>query len=201
MKLSIFLRHHLRGIKRNEQGVSAVEFGLIFTPFFMFLVGIFDLGHMYYGNAVLVGAVNDAARSSTLERNNQDQTAVDDRVRQRILAVNPSAEVTFERRSYKHFSNANSPEKFTDSNRNGQCDAGEQFEDANGNTEWDADAGSAGQGGASDAVIYTVRVRFPRFFPLTAFIGGDKVQLMAAQTVLRNQPFAAQAQPLTGTCT
>lgn len=187
-------------VRKDQSGVSTVELGLIFAPLFMFLIGVFDLGHMYYGKAVLIGAVNDAARGSTLESNNQDQSEIDAQVLKRIQAVNPSATATFQRKSYKNFSSMGNPEKFTDGNSNGVCDNGDPFEDQNGNGQWDADAGSTGQGGASDAVIYTATVRFPRFFPITAFIGGDNYVMMSAQTVLRNQPFTNQRQPQQGTC-
>lgn len=188
-------------ITRNDQsGASTLELGLMFTPLFMFLIGIFDLGHMYYGKAVLVGAVNDASRASTMESNNQDQSAVDAMVLSRVQAVNPSATATFQRRSYKNFSSIGNPEKFTDGNTNGTCDNGEPFEDQNANGSWDSDAGTGGQGGASDAVIYTATVNFPRFFPLNAFIGGNDYVVMSAQTVLRNQPFTNQKQPQQGTC-
>lgn len=193
-------RKIINAIRRDEQGASAVEFGLVAIPFFTFLIGIFDLGHNYYGHAILAGAINEAARASSLERNNQSQAEMDARVLDQVKAVNPGATATFDRKSFKDFSDANAPEKFTDGNKNGRCDANEQYEDLNNNGSWDASAGAAGQGGASDAVIYTVTVNYPRLFPLAGFVGGSNVINMKAQTVLRNQPFATQAAPKARIC-
>lgn len=190
----------IAALRRDQRGASAVEFGLIALPFFTLLIGIFDIGHSYYGHAILSGAINNAARSSTLERNNESQAEMDEKVLEQIQAVNPGATATFDRKSFKNFSDANAPEKFTDGNNNGKCDAGEQYEDLNNNNSWDKDAGANGQGGASDAVIYTVSVQYPRLFPLAGFIGGSNVVDMKAQTVLRNQPFSTQAAPKARIC-
>ncbi len=193
------LARRLRSVRDDEQAVSAVEMGLIFFPLMMFMVGTFDMGHLYYGQAVLNGAVAEAGRLSSLEAYNSDQTALNNMIKDRVKAVNPSATLQFDRKSYNNFSDIGTPEKFTDGNSNAVCDNGEPFDDKNGNGTWDANGG-AGQGGASDVVVLTVTMTFPRFFPLTAFIGGNKNATMVAKTTLRNQPFASQRKPSQGAC-
>lgn len=81
------------------------------------------------------------------------------------------------------------------------CSEGEPFEDANGNGLWDPDRGIVGQGGARDAVLYTVEVRYPRAFPVSGLIGLDPEFVSRAATVLRNQPFGSQETgAATGNC-
>ncbi len=110
--------------------------------------------------------------------------------------------MTFSRKAYSNFSDVKAPEDFTDLNGDGRCNAGEPFEDVNGNRAWDADRGKAGGGGARDAVLYTVRVSYPRAFPIYRFIGMSDTQVVESSTVLRNQPYDKQAAvtPTIGNC-
>ena len=57
----------LRALPADEQGTSVMEFGLMVTVFVGMLLGLFDLGQLAYTQAVLNGAVQEAARSSSLE--------------------------------------------------------------------------------------------------------------------------------------
>jgi len=81
---------------------------------------------------------------------------------------------------------------FTDTNGNGECDAGEPYEDVNRNNVWDRDGANAGQGGAKDATLYTVTMSYPRFFPVYKLVGGSDTTRISASTVLRNQPYGEQ---------
>lgn len=109
------------------------------------------------------------------------------------------------RRFYRSFAEAaaREPEEFRDTDGDRRCDNGESFDDENHNGVWDADGGNAGQGGAKDATLYTVTVRYPRMFPFHTMIGGSPETVLEASTVLRNQPYADQGQyppPVKGTC-
>jgi hypothetical protein len=61
-------------------------------------------------------------------------------------------------------------------------------------------AGRTGLGGADDIVYYKVVVTYQRLFPLSKLLGFSPTQTSSANTVLRNQPYAAQAIPAI-TCT
>ena len=82
---------------------------------------------------------------------------------------------------------------YTDTNGNGKYDKGECFEDVNGNGVWDSDMGEGGQGGADDAVLYTMTVSYNRLFPMAKMLGWSATQTITASTVLRNQPYGTQS--------
>ena len=171
----------------------------------LMLMGLFDLAYNMYTTQMLQGAIENAARYSSLEGAAGNETKLDAKVTTTVRAVAPAAALTFTRRSYSSFTKAGRPEDYTDVDGNGTCGKGEPFEDANGNGKWDADGGKAGFGGARDAVLYTVTVKYVRPFPIAGLIPGQsKTFTLSAATVLRNQPYGQQvtsAAPATGSCT
>ena len=56
-------RHNARSLRRNEQGFTAVEFGMVATPFLMFLFGIINVGLMYFTTFTIENATESAARA------------------------------------------------------------------------------------------------------------------------------------------
>lgn len=194
----------IRRLRRNARGVTIVEFGLCAPVVLMAMMGVFDLGYNMYTSAMLQGAVQQAARGSTIEGAATNQATLDRNVTAAVHAVAPQATMKFERRSYTSFSDVSRAEDFTDLDGDGACDNGEPFEDANANARWDADRGTIGVGGARDAVLYVVTITYPRAFPVARLIPGQTNDFtMESKTVLRNQPFAAQAiaAASTGNCT
>ncbi len=181
-----------RRLKRDEQGATLVEFALVSPVFFMALIGMFDICYNIYAASIINGALQKAARDSTIEAADNNQSSIDSRVSDAVRKVVPTAQFSFERSAYTNFSDVGRPEDFTDSNNDGMCNDGEAFEDVNGNAQWDADRGSTGFGGARDAVLYTVTVTYNRQFPLHKMIGLSPTVTTQATTVLRNQPFAMQ---------
>ena len=105
------------------------------------------------------------------------------------------------RKSYATFGYI-SPESFVDTNGNGKRDAGECYTDVNGNSTWDADPGVSGNGGAGDTVLYTASITYTRLFPMSIWMGWSRTATLSASTVLKNQPWAAQASSTPATvCT
>jgi Flp pilus assembly protein TadG len=193
------LRHRFL---REESGATIVEFGLIAPVLLLTLMGLLDMGHNIYTSAIVQGAVQKAARDSTIEGAESASATLDSRVTSAVHGVMPLAELTFQRKAYTNFSDVAQPEDYDDVNGDGVCGSGEPFEDANGNGEWDSDRGTAGQGGARDAVLYTVTVDYPRLFPMAKLAGLPENVTTVSHTVLRNQPFGAQSSepPTVGTC-
>ena len=180
-----------------EGGATLVEFALLSPVLLMLLMGMFDMGYNIYASVLLNGSIQKAARDSTLESAASKAHAIDAIVTQAVHGISPNATITFDRKAYANFSDVSEPEDFTDVNGDGTCDNGEPFEDVNGNGTWDTDRGIEGMGGARDAVLYTVTVRYPRAFPIANLIGLPPYFETKAQTVLRNQPFGAQATKVT----
>lgn len=205
------LRTSLRLIAQAEDGATLLEFGFVAPVLCLLLVGSLEIGHTLYMQGVLEGALQKAARDGTLETAAGNTAAVrdaiDDAVEGQVLKLHHSADVQFSRRFYRTFTDAAEAraEEFTDTNEDGECNDGEPFEDLNGNETLDLDGGDdVTRAGARDNVVYSVKVEYPRMFPLYRFIGGSDTTTLHATTVLANQPFGDQQsydEPTVGHCT
>jgi Flp pilus assembly protein TadG len=180
----------LRQLGRERDGAAIIEFAIVAPVFLLLLLGIFDIGQMAFGKAILNGAVEKAARSSTLETANT--TAADKMVKDSINAILPGATVTSTRRSFFDFADINRPEKWADANNDGTCNNGEPYIDENRNGGWDANIGQAGNGGAGDVVLYTVSVTYEPVFSVFLLGNVNEKRTLTAVGVRKNQPFAAQ---------
>lgn len=203
--------------RRDQSGIAVTEFGLLAPVMMILLMGGFDAGHRLYARAVLEGAVQKAARDSGLENGSlaARQTAVDDKVLDQIgnlrngltrtCANDTVPRICFDRRSYRSFATAATPaETYDDTNNDGLCNNGEPWTDINRNGTRDADIGVVGQGGAEDAVVYTVRIVFPPITPVGKVLGMAGNVDLSARTVLRNQPYNDQGSdppPIVRNCT
>jgi Flp pilus assembly pilin Flp len=181
------------GILRDERGATLIEFAMLAPVLLTLLLGMFEMGYNFYMQSQLQGAVQKAARDSTIESADVSEAAIDEHVGRAVRQIVPNAEMSFSRRAYSNFSDVHRAEDFTDIDGNGACNDGEPFEDANGNGFWDEDRGIGGGGGARDAVLYVVTVSYPRAFAAAQFVGLSKDYTAQAVTVLRNQPWDAQA--------
>jgi len=190
------MRTLLSRLRRNEDGVAAVEFAATATGFLIILMGGFDLGHTLYMQAVLQGTLQKAARDSTLATGQEtaQQTSINARIRAAVHDLNasiPDNDIKITRSAYKTFTQAQArlPE---DANQDGVCSVGETWIDRNFNNTYDADGGSNGQGGAKDVVVFSVDVSYPRLFPTASLIGLPGTVKLNATTVLANQPYGDQ---------
>ena len=187
-----------RLLLRDQSGAALTEFGLILPVFAVLLMGAMDMGHSLYTRSVLEGAIQKAARDSGLESGTAatQQAVIDAFVKNQLRDLGiRNADVTITRRFYRTFTAASAAagEPFTDTNANGACDSGEPYEDHNNNSVHDPDGADGGQGGAKDTVQYTVRVNYPRLFPMAGLIGLPQRVQMEAITVMNNQPYGDQS--------
>ena len=201
--IGIRFRDLARELGRDETGTTLVEFAFVAPILCMMLLGLFDFGFQIYAQSLLQGAVQDAARGSTLEKGVTTTSSLDQRVAKQVHNVVPGAQLTFARSNYATFSDIGKAEDYVDTNGNNTCDNGEAFEDVNGNNSWDRDRGRSGVGGARDAVLYTVTADYDRVFPLHGFMNLPPKISVTGATVLRNQPYAEQGRrdPVVGACT
>ncbi|AKH41532.1 Flp pilus assembly pilin Flp [Altererythrobacter atlanticus] len=189
-----------RALSRREDGTAVMEFGLIAPVFVILLMGIYDLSHMVYARSVLAGAVERAARDSSLEGGDTD--VADQIVEDAIRPVLPGVDLDPQRLSYFDFADIGRPEQFDDENGNNVCDNGEAYVDENRNGIWDADIGVANNGGAGDVVIYTVTATYSPLFKIPFMPEMWNERTLTATAVKKNQPFANQLGYATtaGTC-
>ncbi|WP_374412211.1 TadE/TadG family type IV pilus assembly protein [Novosphingobium colocasiae] len=183
------------------EGVAAVEFALAAPVLLVLLIGMFDMGHMAYLNAVLNGAVEKVARDSALETANT--TTSDQAVGAIMAGVAPGASVTTTRKSYYDFTDVARPEQWGDTNANGRCDNGESYTDENNNGSWDADIGRTGNGGSGDVVYLTATMTYQPLFKVPFTGNANGTRTLKATAVTKNQPFGNQGQYSTAarTCT
>lgn len=198
-------------LARDTRGATIIEFALVSPVMCLLILGGLDIAHTLYVGATLQGAVQKASRDASLESglDTAVQAALDTKVREQAETLAPNATITIGRSYFRSFTNAaaNQFEPYTDTNSNGTCDGpqgstpGEPYEDTNNNQRWDSTGGNDGQGGAQDAVAYTVTLSYPRLFPVYGFIGGSNTSTVKATTILRNQPYADQAVAQVRNCT
>ena len=192
-------RLRLRRMGGDARGATIVEFALISPVMCVLIMGLGELAYESYVQSVLDGAMDKAGRDSTIQGANT--TTIDSLVLTQVHSVSSTATGVSTRKSYSTFGNI-APESFTDTNHNGIRDPGECFTDVNGNGTWDADPGATGQGGASDATVYTMTLTFPRLFPLFGWLGWSANRTITATTILKNQPYATQTNITSATvCT
>lgn len=177
-------------LRGENSGVTTIEFAFVAPAFLLALVGCLDLGQMVYAKGVLDGAVEKAARDSTLETG--DTSVADAKVISAMRPIVPGAQVTSTRKSYYDFARTNKGEPLDDKNGDGACSPGEGYTDENGNGSWDEDLGRTGNGGANDVIVYTVRVQYDPVFAVPIVPLDWSRREITAIAVKRNQPFALQ---------
>ena len=185
------LRIFVTRLSRDERGTTVMEFGLMITVFMTLMLGLFDLGQMAYTKALLDGAVQEAARSVSLETGNT--ATADTKVNELLGLSAPGVTVAASRLSYAEFADIGRAETWNDANNDGTCDAGEQYTDENNNGAWDEDIGQLGNGGASDVVVYSVTATYDPLFPNPFLPGGSDARELKSSAVKKNQPFSDQA--------
>ncbi len=187
----------MRRLLPNDNGIAAVEFALLAPVFLGILLTVFEFGFAFYARAVLQGAVEEAARTASLE--NTEFTAISQRVSDQVKKVIPASDadtdISFDLEPlyYSNYVDLALPEDFEDINSNNQWDSLECFVDRNNNGTYDTDVGLSGRGGAQDVVAITATLSYARPFPLWRMFGLDSRQTIQVSTFLRNQPFSAQA--------
>jgi hypothetical protein len=201
------IRGFTHQLRASERGSALIEFAFVAPTLTLLLLATFDFSYGQYVGSILQGEVQKSGRDATLEGSSGALASLDGRVRTRIDTLVENATYTFTRKNVASFERAGQAEPFNDlpaGAGDGRCNNGEPYVDENNNGRFDLgpDAGNDGQGGARDITIYTVRVSYPRLFPLNGLLGLPTTVTQTATTVLRNQPFGQQATrtPGTGNC-
>ncbi len=186
----------LRRIGGDRRGATVVEFALIALPAIAIMGGLFDLGYRQYVATQVQDALDRAARRVTIGTGTTaaQLTAM---VGDSVKAISRDAVVVVVPTSYGKFQQVAKPEPITtDTPPLGQYNAGDCFRDINGNGVWDADGARAGTGGSDDVVLYTATVTYPEIIPMSRLMGWSPVTTLTATTMLKNQPYASQAEPV-----
>jgi Flp pilus assembly pilin Flp len=190
----------LARLRRDSRGATILEFAFVAGPLVLMLLATFDLGYRIYMASVVQGTVQAGARLATIGNKTTEQ--IDAYVRTQLQAFSNTT-VTITKKSYSDFNGVKQMEKITSDtapigtynkgyiNSSGTIVNGDCYSDVNNNWKRD-DMGIVGLGNADDIVYYEVSVSFPRIVPMWILGWADR-ESVSANTVLRNQPYAARA--------
>lgn len=178
---------------KGRDGASAIEFVWIAMPLFLTVVGIFEVAMVLFANVLLEGAMRDASRFGITGRVPAGMTReamIKKIVGDRGFGLIDVNKVKIETLAYNDFADIGKPEPYTDSNGNGQRDAGEPYTDTNGNGKWDADRGAASAGASGAVVLYRLSYDWPLLTGLLSpFFGSAGYVHLRVSTAVRNEPF------------
>lgn len=192
-----------RRLPADQSGATVVEFAIILAPLMIVILGFMELGYQSYVRSMLQGTLNAAARTASVEDPKLEDVSLplDTRIQNRVKArmkplVGNRGAYDFDIKNYKDFAGVGQPEALvTDTNKNGQYDAGDCWEDRNPNGSFDTDGAADGAGGADDVVVYEVTLSVPHLLPIGGLVGVPDSFDAHAKTMSRRQPFAQQRQP------
>jgi Flp pilus assembly pilin Flp len=157
------LRRLLR-LRRDENGASALEFGLIALPMVLLMGGLLEFAVLITAASMLDSASLQAARygaTGTQPTDGTREEMIRQIIEERTFGLVRMDLLEIDTKAYRGFERIDRAEGFDDANGNGQYDDGETFNDVNGNGGWDADQGTPGLGSAEDVVVYEVRYPWP----------------------------------------
>ena len=212
MRRRFRLPARLRG---DARGATITEFAIVSPVMMVLIMGLGDLLYQSYAQSLLNGALQKAGRDSGIQGGDILGSTIDGKVVGVVSTIvkNPAnscatsptgATWCSTRRNYDTFTEV-APEPFIDTNNNGIRDPGECFTDINNNGTWDADpsanGGLSGQGGAGGVTLYSMRITYPRLFPVAGLLGWSSTATINASTLLKNQPYASQVNVTTPTKT
>ncbi len=191
-----------RGLRGDQKGATLVEFGILFVPLVMVVLGFCELGYRGYVRSTLQGALDDVARISTVETPTFGNTAtpLEDRIKKRVSdrmgKLSKGATYAFKIDNYRNFGSVGTAEALTtDVNGNGKYDPGDCWEDSNPNKSFDLSAGQSGVGGADDVVVFDVTMSTPHLFPVMGLFNVPDNFDAKASAMVRTQPYADQRIP------
>lgn len=187
---------HMRLIRGNRDGATAVEFAFAAPVLILLLVGSIELGMVMLSSTLMEGALRDASRYGITGQEPDDAARlarIIEIVDERTLGLVDMNTARIDVLVYPGFGDIGKAEGFVDGNANSVYDNGETFTDVNGNGVWDADSGAPGPGGSGDIVVYRISYDWPLLTPIFgALVGGDETLQLSASLAVRNEPWEAQ---------
>lgn len=172
----------LKRFRRNDEGTSAVEFGMIAVPFFAFLFAIIEAAMVFFAGQVLETATQDSARlilTGQAQTGNFSQAQFKQQVCNRILGLfDCNNGIYFDVKSYPSFASINIQPPI----------------DASGNF---VNNFTYSPGNAGDIVVVRVFYQWPLFVTKLGFdlsdvkdaSGKQNRKLLTSTVAFRNEPF------------
>lgn len=178
-----------RRFRNNRDGTVAVEFAMVAPMLITTVVAVMEIGMVLSVQALMEGAVRDAARFGVTGQNDAERLKIiGDIVENRTIGLVDFDNATVNVLTYGSFDDIGAPEPFVDEAPfNGVYDAGETYSDINGNGQWDADQGKKGAGNASEVVLYRIFYDVPSLTGLVDHVLGGIS--LSASIAVRNEPY------------
>ncbi|NWG46283.1 MAG: pilus assembly protein [Alphaproteobacteria bacterium] len=183
MKTDLLERHRtarrLRGFASDRRGATALEFGIIATPFFLLMFAIIEVALVFFNSVTLENGMSETSR---LIRTGQVQSQgmSENQFRAQLCAlIDPllscTGNLTIDVRTFDNFGEADHSDPM---DQNGNLIIVPQF-----------DPGDAGDV-VMVRVFYTYKILTPMMSPLLANMNGGN-RLLASTAVFRNEPFGS----------
>ena len=180
----------MQSLIRDQRGAAAVQFAILVPAMLVLLVGSFEVAMLLFVGGTMESAVLAASRygvTGFTEDGISREQRIRDIIGERTLGFVDLKATKINTLVYASFDQIGQPEPFTDANKNGVHDPGEEFNDVNGNGTWDDDMGKAGLGGPGDVVLYDIEFETGALTHLFDPIFGRI--LHRAAVAVRNEPF------------
>lgn len=181
-------------LRKNEDGVTLVEFSLISPVLFLAAFGIIELGLMYSAQNLLESSTYKASRTGRIgyiEDGKTREGTVKALLNSRASIMMDISKITLTKQVYSNFDEIGLPEPYVDDNpANGQYDYGEAYDDINGDGVWSEDRGRDAFGDGGEVAVYTVSYPWSVSTPLfDKVMGTNGVVSLEARAVVKNEPF------------
>lgn len=180
-------------LRKNEDGVTVVEFALIAPVLFMFIFGIIELSLVMYVQSVIEGATTLTSRlgkTGYVDGGQSRETTLMNALQSRAGIFLDPSHVTITSKFYGQFDQIGDEEPYIDTDHDGHRDSNETYTDVNGNGQWDADMAAQGYGDANDIVVYTVSYPWQINTPFVSrLVGDDGLVTLSAVAVVKNEPY------------
>jgi Flp pilus assembly protein TadG len=180
----------LRRLWQARDGSALVEFAFVGPVLVTSFVATMEIGMVLTTQALMEGAVRDAARYGVTGQNDAERLAIiGDIIADRTIGLVDIEDAQIEILTYGSFDDVGAPEPFVDAAPyNGVYDPGENYTDINSNGQWDPDQGKSGAGDASEVVVYRILYDAPSLTGLVDDLIGAPISLTASIAV-RNEPW------------
>lgn len=182
----------LRALRRDETGVTALEFALILPALLLFIVGSIEAAIILFIGSSIESAVLEASRFGITGGDGAEGVSRSERVLEIVedhtYGLLDMSTVDVETLVYDDFDDIGKPEPLTDLNGNGIWDGSESYVDVNGNGRWDDDMGAAGLGGGNAVVVYRLTYPWGVVTPMLKKVLGRTVTHVSS-IAIKNEPY------------
>jgi Flp pilus assembly pilin Flp len=176
---------------KDEEGVTAIEFAIVAPVLLTFLLGIIEVGMIFFNTMLIEGAITNTARLGKTgfvqEGISREQTIMN-MLEERTAGMIDLDDITITATVYPGFDTIGDAEPCKVASCSASSPPGD-YDDINGNGKWDSDMGVAGYGYANDVVVYTVTYNWPIMTPFMSAVFGTSTYNITARAVVKNEPY------------